>query len=91
MKKKYIVSGGAKGITVFNYPDLTEYFCFVENNDSSYHNYAKIIKINEIYNLIDIGNFKMIKIWDFLNKTLIANISSNISSGLSGFTTINNK
>ena len=90
-EKRYIISGGTNGITVFNYPELTEYFCFVENNDSSYHNYAKIIKINEIYNLIDVGYFKMIKIWVFLNKTLIINISSNISSGLNGFTTINNK
>ena len=90
-EKKYIVSGGNKGITVFNYPDLTEYFCFVENNDSNYHNYAKIIKINEIYNLIDVGSFKMIKIWDFMNKTLIAKISSNISSGFGAFSAINNK
>ena len=63
----------------------------VENNDSNYHNYAKIIKINEIYNLIDVGNFRMIKIWNFENKALIANISSNISSGLGSFVTINNK
>ena len=90
-EKRYIISGGTKGITVFNYPDLTEYFCFVENNDSNYHNYAKIIKINEIYNLIDVGDFKFIKIWDFMNKTLIAKISSNIHSGLCGFTTLNNK
>ena len=89
--KRYIISGGTKGITVFNYPDLNEYHRFVENNDSNYHNYAKIIKINEIYNLIDVGNFQMIKIWNFENKALIANISSNISSGLGSFVTINNK
>ena len=90
-EKRYIISGGTKGITVFNYPELTEYFCFVENNDSNYHNYAKIIKINEIYNLIDVGGFNSIKIWDFINKTLIANISSNNSSTLTGFTIINNR
>ena len=89
--KKYIISGGIKGITVFNYPELTEYFCFVENNDSNYHNYAKIIKINDIYNLIDVGIFNTIKIWDFMNKTLIINIQTNISSGLGGFSSINNK
>ena len=33
----------------------------------------------------------MIKIWDFFNKTLIANISSDNSSGLAGFITINNR
>ena len=90
-EKKYIISGGTSGITVFNYPDLTEYHRFVENNDSSYHNYAKIIKINEIYNLIDVGSFNLIKIWNFVTKTLIANISQNISSGLGAFATINNK
>ena len=90
-EKRYIISGGTKGITVFNYPELTEYFCFVENNDSSYHNYAKIIKINETYTLIDVGGFNSIKLWDFVKKTLIANIKEKISSGLDGFTTINNK
>jgi len=90
-ENKYIISGGNKGITVFNYPDLTEYHRFVENNDSSYHNYAKIIKINEINNLIDVGSLSSIKIWNFVTKTLIANISQNISSGLGGFVTINNK
>jgi len=90
-EKRYIISGGTKGITVFNYPELTEYFCFKENNDSSYHNYGKIIKINEIYNLIDVGDFNSIKIWDFMNKTLIANIKENISSGLGGFTIVNNR
>jgi len=89
--KKYILSGGTKGITAFDYPELTEYFCFVENNDSTYHNYAKIIKINEIYNLIDVGDFNSIKIWNFMNKTLITNIKINISSGLGGFSSINNK
>ena len=74
-EKRYIISGGTKGINVFNYPDLTEYFCFVENNDSSYHNYAKIIQINEIYNLIDVRGFNSIKIWDFMNKILISKIS----------------
>ena len=90
-EKRYIISGGNKGITVFNYPDLSEYYCFIENNDTKYHNYAKIIKIKDIYYLIDVGNFNMIKIWDFFNKTLIANISSDNSSGLTGFITINNR
>ena len=89
--KNFIISGGNKGITVFNYPDLTEYFHFIEKNDTNYHNYAKIIKINNIYYLIDVGNFSMIKIWDFINKTLIANIPSNNYSGLGGFITINNR
>ena len=43
--KRYIISGGNKGITVFNYPDLTEYHRFIEINDISYHNYAKIKKL----------------------------------------------
>ena len=90
-EKRYIISGGTKGITVFNYPELTEYFCFKENKDSSYHNYAKIIQINEIFNLIDVGGFDSIKIWDFINKTLIANIKENISSNLGGFTIVNNR
>ena len=50
-----------------------------------------MIQINEIYNLIDVGDFKCIKIWDFMNKILNAKISSNIYSGLDGFTIINNK
>ena len=90
-KKKYIISGGNKGVTVFNYPDLTEYHRFIENNDSNFHNYAKIIKINFIYNLIDVGDFNKIKIWDFFNKTLITNLSANNSSGFGGFITINNR
>ena len=76
---------------MFNYPDLTEYYRFIENNDTNYHNYAKIIKIDDIYNLIDVGNFNKIKIWDFFNKTLITNISSNNPSGLDGYITINNR
>ena len=68
-EKKYIVSGSNKGITVFNYPDLTEYHRFIENKDSNYHNYAKLIKIDDIYNLIDVGDFNIIKIWNFFNKT----------------------
>ena len=90
-EKMYIISGGNKGITIFNYPDLTKYYCFIENNDTNYHNYAKIIKINDIYNLIDVGYFNIIKIWDFFNKTLIANLSKDFSSGLGGFISINNR
>ena len=90
-EKKYIVSGGTKGINVFNYPSFTNYNCFIEGNDSTYHNYAKIIKINNVYNLIDIGDLNKIKIWDFFNKNLIKCISSNNSSGLCGLIMINNK
>ena len=90
-EKKYIVSGSNKGITVFNYPDLTEYHRFIENKDSNNHNYAKVIKIDEIYYLIDAGNFNIIKVWDFFNKTLTANIPSNNSKGLNGFITVNNR
>ena len=89
-EKKYIVSGGVKGINVFNYPSFTNYNCFFEGNDSSYHNYAKIIKNNNTYNLIDVGNFDKIKIWDFFQKNLIKSISSNNNSILRGFITINN-
>ena len=89
-EKKYIVSGGEKGINVFNYPSFTNYNCFIEGNDNSYHNYAKIIKINNIYNLIDVGAFNKIKIWDFFQKNLIKSISSNNNSILRGFITINN-
>ena len=33
--KKYIVSGGNKGINIFNYPSFTSYNCFIEGNDSN--------------------------------------------------------
>ena len=46
-EKRYLVVGGNKGIQVFNYPALTEYYTFIEGNDSNYHNEAKIIKIND--------------------------------------------
>ena len=52
-EKKYIVSGGNKGINVFNYPSFTNYNCFIEGNDNSYHNYAKIIRYNNIYKILD--------------------------------------
>ena len=84
-EKKDLLVGGAKGIEVFNYPELSEYFIFIEENDNSYHNEAKIIKINDIYNLIDIGDSSSIKIWDFHNKILIAKIASNNTSPLGGF------
>ena len=48
-EEKYIISGGNKGITVFNYPSFSKYNCFVEEKDITYHNYAKIIKNNGIY------------------------------------------
>ena len=88
--KKYIISGGYKGINTFNYPSFTNYNCFIEGNDSSYHNYAKIIKNNNIYYLIEVGNFNKIKIWDFFQKNLIKSISSNNNSMLYGFIIINN-
>ena len=64
-EKKYIISGGTKGINVFNYPSFTNYNCFIEGNDIYYHNYAKIIKNNNAYYLIDVGSFNKIKIWDY--------------------------
>ena len=48
-EEKYIISGGNKGITVFNYPSFSKYNCFVEDKDITYHNYARIIKNNGIY------------------------------------------
>jgi len=89
-EKKYIVSGGTKGINVFNYPSFTNYNCFIEGNDSHYHNYAKIIKNNNTFFLFDVGNFDNIKIWDFFQKNLIKKISSNNNSVLTGFIIINN-
>ena len=90
-EKKYLLVGGNKGIEVYNYPELTEYYTFIEGNDSNYHNYAKIIKINNTYNLIDTGGFNSIKIWNFLNKSFITKINSNNTDGLGGFTIINNR
>ena len=87
--KKYILVGGNKGIQTFNYPELNEYYTFIEGNDTQYHNEAKIIKINNNYNLIDTGNFNYIKIWDFINKNLITKINSN--SQLYGYMIINNR
>ena len=89
--KKYLISGGNKGITVFNYPSLIQYNCFFDKNQGNYHNYAKIMKSNDNYILIVIGYFKSIKLWDFLNKNLIANIVSNQDSCLSGIVLINNR
>ena len=70
---------------------MTEYYTFIEGNDSKYHNYAKIIKIHNTYNLIDTGGFNSIKIWNFLNKSLITKITSDNTSDLGGFTIINNR
>ena len=67
-EKKFIVSGGNKGINIFKYPSFTNYNCFIEGKDSNYHNYAKIIKNKNTYNLIDVGSFNKIKIWGFLRK-----------------------
>ena len=92
-EKKYLLVGGMeKGIQVYNYPELTEYYTFLEGSyDSNFHNCAKIIKINDIYNLIDSGCFNSIKIWDFFNKKLITKINSNNNDILGGFTIINNR
>ena len=87
-ENKYIISGGNKGINVFNYPSFSNYYCFRENNDTNYHNYGKIIKLKNIYTLIDVGFFNQIKIWDFFNKNLIKCIASNCYLG--SFITINN-
>ena len=76
---------------VYNYPDLTQYFCFIEGNDSNYHNYAKIVETNKGYNIIEVGNTNTIKIWDFVNKNLISKINSDTNNSLSGFVIINNE
>ena len=89
-ENKYIISGGNKGINVFNYPSFSNYNCFREKNDNCYHNYAKIIQIENIYNLIDVGNFNQIKIWDFFKKNLIKCINPNSKERLGGFIIINN-
>ena len=89
-EKKYIISGGNQELTVFNYPSFTTYFCFIEDKDSNYHIYPKIIKSNNKYILIDVGNFNKIKLWDFFNKNLIKKISLNESINLGGFISINN-
>ena len=90
-KKKYLLVGGKKGIEVYNYPGLTEYYTFKEGNDTSSHNEAKITKINDTYNLIDTGSFNSIRIWDFLNKILLSKIPSDNTSVLRGFIIINNR
>ena len=89
--KKYILVGSNKGIQTFNYPELNEYYTFIEGNDTQYHNEAKIIKINNNYNLIDTGTFNYIKIWDFINKNLITKINSNTTNQLYGYMIINNR
>ena len=90
-EKKYLIAGRNKGIEVYNYPDLTQYYCFIEGNDSNYHNYAKIVETIKGYNLIDVGNFNTIKIWDFVNKKLISKINSDNNNYLRGFVIINNE
>ena len=90
-EKKYLLVGGVKGIEVYNYPELTEYYTFIEGNDTNVHCEGKIIKINDTYNLIDTGYFNSIKIWDFHDKNLIIKITSNNNKVLGGFTIINNR
>ena len=70
---------------------MTEYHTFIEGNDGNRHNEAKIIKINDTYNLIDTGDFNHIKIWDFINKNLINKINSDTTDYLRGFMIINNR
>ena len=70
---------------------MTEYHTFIEGNDTQLHNEAKIIKINDTYNLIDTGSFNHIKIWDFVNKNLINKINSDTTNVLKGFMIINNR
>ena len=70
---------------------MTEYHTFIEGNDGNRHNEAKIIKINDTYNLIDTGGFNHIKIWDFVNKNLINKINSDTTNILRGFMIINNR
>ena len=89
-KQKYIISGGNKGVNVFNYPSFTFYNCFIEDKDTNYHSYGKIIKIKDIYNLIDVGDSNKIRIWDFNNKILIKSITSSNENGFGGFIIINN-
>ena len=86
---KYIIAGGNKGLNIFNYPSFSNYYCFREDNDTHYHNYAKIVKIKQTYNLIDAGNYNLIRLWDFKNKNLIKRITSNSSEVLRGFMLIN--
>ncbi len=91
-EKKFLIVGGSKGVQVFNYPELTEYNNFNDNNDSNNHYYAKIVKVYHKYNLIDVGCFYHIKIWDFINKNLISNINyDNTNNYLRGFIVVNNK
>ena len=90
-EKNYLLVGETNGIKVFLYPEWTEYYTFKEGNDNLHHNEAKIIKINDTYNLIDTGDFNTIKIWDFFNKNLITKIDSDTTDILRGFTIINNR
>ena len=89
-ENKYIISGGNNGVNVFNYTLFSNYFCFKEDNDTSCHNYAKIIKNNNNYHIIDAGTSNKIRIWDFNSKNLIKCITSNNEQRLGGFILINN-
>ena len=44
---------------------------------------------NNNYNLIDVGSFGHIKIWDFINKNLICKINSDTTDYLEGFVVVN--
>ena len=55
--KKYLISGGNKGITVFNYPSLIQYNCFFDKNQENYHYFNSIklwdfLKKNLIANIV---------------------------------------
>ena len=66
------------------------YHCFIEGNDNQSHYCAKIVETNTSYNLIEVGSFNTIKVWDFVNKNLITKINSDTNNYLQGFVIINN-
>ena len=89
-EKKYIISGGNQGIEVYNHQDFNLYHLFREGSDSNSHYCGKIIETNKGYNLIDVGSFNFIRIWDFVNKNLVTKINSDTNNQLYGFVVINN-
>ena len=90
-EKKYLIVGGYQGVEVYNYPDLNQYHYFKEDNNSQYHYYAKIVETNHGYNLIEVGSFNTINIWDFIDKKLISKIKPDTNNNLKGFVVINNE
>ena len=49
----------------------------------------KLWRKNNNYNLIDVGSFGHIKIWDFINKNLICKINSDTTKNLRGYVVVN--